>query len=147
MRLLTDRKGLTPVVATIVLCGVVLTIGISIWSFTYSIARSLEEDYYENVKRQIDAISERFIVEHVSYDNETDVLNVWIFNYGTVDIQVDVYVRGDVEGQNATAVLIPHGQIEMIRVPLAANVGDELSITVMSRRQNVVYATYVISSS
>jgi len=147
LRLLTDRKGLTPVVATIVLCGVVLTIGISIWSFTYSIARSLEEDYYENVKRQIDAISERFIVEHVSYDNETDVLNVWIFNYGTVDIQVDVYVRGDVEGQNATAVLIPHGQIEMIRVPLAANVGDELSITVMSRRQNVVYATYVISSS
>ena len=147
MRLLTDRKGLTPVVATIVLCGVVLTIGISIWSFTYSIARSLEEDYYENVKRQIDAISERFIVEHVSYDNETDVLNVWIFNYGTVDIQIDVYVRGDVEGQNATAVLIPHGQIEMIRVPLAANVGDELSITVMSRRQNVVYATYVISSS
>jgi len=147
LRLLTDRKGLTPVVATIVLCGVVLTIGISIWSFTYSIARSLEEDYYENVKRQIDAISERFIVEHVSYDNETDVLNVWIFNYGTVDIQIDVYVRGDVEGQNATAVLIPHGQIEMIRVPLAANVGDELSITVMSRRQNVVYATYVISSS
>jgi len=83
----------------------------------------------------------------VSYDNETNVLNVWVFNYGRVDIQVDVYVRGDADGQNATAISIAHGQIVRISVPLVANVGDELSITVISRRQNVVYATYVVSSS
>ena len=147
MRLLGNRKALTPVVATIVLCGVVLTVGISVWSLTYSITRSLEENYYEEIKRQIDAVSERFIVEHVSYDNETDVLNVWVFNYGEVDIQVDVFVRGDAEGQNATAILIPHGQMERIIVPLVANMSDELSITVISRRQNVVYATYVVPSS
>ena len=147
MRLLGNRKALTPVVATIVLCGVVLIVGISVWSFTYSITRSLEEEYYEGVKRQIDAISERFIVEHISYDNETGVLNVWVFNYGRVDIQVDVYVRGDAEGQNATATSISHGEVVRISVPLTVNVGDELSITVISRRQNVVYATYVIPSS
>ena len=147
MRLLTDRKALTPVVATIILCGVVLTVGISVWSFTYSITRGLEEGYYEGVQRQINAISERFIVEHVSYDNESGVLNVWVFNYGGVDIQVDVYVRGDAEGQNATAISILHHQMVRISVPLVVNVGDELSITVMSRRQNVVYATYVVSSS
>ena len=147
MRLLKDRKALTPVVATIVLCGVVLTVGISIWSFTYSVTKSLEEDYYEGVKRQIDAVSERFVVEHVSYDNETDILNVWVFNYGEIDIQVDVYIRGDTEGQNATAISIPHGQTVRVGVPLIADVGDELSITVMSRRQNVVYATYVVQSS
>jgi len=129
-----------------ILCGVVLTVGISVWSFTYSITKSLEEEYYEEIKRRIDAISERFIVEHVSYDNETGILNVWIFNYGQVDIQVDVYVRGDVEGQNATAIFIPHGQIVRITVPLTANIGDELSITVISRRQNAVYATYVVTS-
>jgi len=147
LRLLKDRKALTPVVATIVLCGVVLTVGISIWSFTYSVTKSLEEDYYEGVKRQIDAVSERFVVEHVSYDNETDILNVWVFNYGEIDIQVDVYIRGDTEGQNATAISIPHGQTVRVDVPLIADVGDELSITVMSRRQNVVYATYVVQSS
>jgi len=147
LRLLGNRKALTPVVATIVLCGVVLIVGISVWSFTYSITRSLEEEYYEGVKRQIDAISERFIVEHISYDNETGVLNVWVFNYGRVDIQVDVYVRGDAEGQNATATSISHGEVVRISVPLTVNVGDELSITVISRRQNVVYATYVIPSS
>ena len=147
MRLLNNRKALSPVVATIVLCGVVLTVGISVWSFTYSITRSLEEDYYEGVQRQINAISERFIVEHVSYDNESGVLNVWIFNYGRVDIQVDVYVRGDAEGQNTTGVSIQNGQLERINIPLVVNVGDELSVTVMSRRQNVVYATYVVPYS
>ena len=52
--LLFNRKALTPVVASIILCGVVLTVGISVWSLTYSITRSLEDDYYEKVKRQID---------------------------------------------------------------------------------------------
>ena len=147
LRLLSDTKALTPVVATIILCGVVLTVGISVWSLTYSITRSLEEDYYEEIKRQIDAISERFTVEHVSYDNETDTLNVWVFNYGKVDIQVDVYVRGDAEGQNASAIVIPHGQMKRISISLIANVGDKLSITVISRRQNTVYATYAVPSS
>ena len=147
MKLLNDIKAITPVVSTIILCGVVLIIGISVWSYTYSIARSLEESYYQGVKRQIDAISERFVVEHIYYDNSTDILNVYVFNYGTVDIQVDVYVRGDAEGQNATGVSVPHGQMVRIKVPLIANMSDELSITVMSRRQNAVYATYVVTSS
>jgi len=142
-----DRRGISPVIATVILCGVVLTIGISVWSLTYSITRSLEDDYYEKVKRQIDAVSERFIVEHISYDNTSGVLNVWVFNYGEIDVQVDVYVRGDSEGRNATGILIPNGQIVAVSVSLAAEVGDELSITVISRRQNVVYSTYIVSSS
>jgi len=148
MRLLiSNRKALTPVVASIILCGVVLTVGISVWSYTYSITRSLEDNYYEKVKRQIDAVSERFIVEHISYDNTSSVLNVWVFNYGEVDVQVDVYVRGDSEGRNATGILIPNGQIVAVSVSLAAEVGDELSIMVISRRQNIVYSTYIVSSS
>ena len=148
MRLLiSNRKALTPVVASIILCGVVLTVGISVWSLTYSITRSLEDDYYEEVKRRIDAVSERFIVEHISYDNTSGVLNVWVFNYGEVDVQVDVYVRGDSEGRNATGFLIPNGQIVAVSVSLAAEVGDELSITVISRRQNVVYSIYIVSPS
>jgi len=111
------------------------------------VTRAVEDDYYQGVKRQIDAISERFIVEHIYYDNSTKILNVYIFNYGTVDIQIDVYVRGDAEGQNATGISVPHGQMVGIEVPLIANTGDELSITVLSRRQNVVYATYVVTSS
>jgi len=147
LNLFNDKKALTPVVASIFLCGVVLIIGISVWSFTYSITKGLEDDYYQGVKRQIDAVSERFIIEHISYDNETGVLNVYVFNYGKVDVQVDVYVRGDAEGQNATAISVPHGQMVRISISLLANVGDELSITVISRRQNVVYATYVVPSS
>jgi len=140
--LLSNRKALTPVVATIILCGVVLTIGISVWSFIYAVCNGLQESYYEDIKEQIDTVSERFTVEHIAYSNGE--LKIWIFNYGKVDIQVDVYVRGNVEGTNATATSIPAGEIVRIDVSLTATGGEELSITVMSRRQNVVYATYVI---
>lgn len=150
MRLLGNRKGLAPVVATIILCGVVLTIGISVWSLTYSISSGLESDYYESVKRQIDKVSERFTVEHVAYDNDTNTLRVWVYNYGTVDINVDVYVffGSSINGSNTNGTSIPSGNYVEIPVSVGElNVGSELVIEVISRRQNTVYATYVVQES
>lgn len=140
--LLTDKKGLTPVVASVILCGVVLAVSVSVWSFTYTVSSGLQESYYKGIKEQIDAVSERFTVEHIAYhDGE---LRVWIYNYGDVSIKVDVYVRGDVEGGNATGTPIPAGETARIDVSLTASGGDELSVTIMSRRQNVIYAAYVV---
>jgi len=150
MRLLGNRKGLAPVVATIILCGVVLTIGISVWSLTYSISSGLESDYYESVKRQIDKVSERFTVEHVAYDNDTNTLRVWVYNYGTVDINVDVYVffGSSINGSNTNGTSISSGNYVEIPVSVGElNVGSELVIEVISRRQNTVYATYVVQES
>ncbi|RJS76948.1 hypothetical protein CW712_00285 [Candidatus Bathyarchaeota archaeon] len=150
MRLLGNRKGLAPVVATIILCGVVLTIGISVWSLTYSISSGLELDYYESVKRQIDKVSERFTVEHVAYDNDTNTLRVWVYNYGTVDINVDVYVffGSSINGSNTNGTSISSGNYVEIPVSVGElNVGSELVIEVISRRQNTVYATYVVQES
>ena len=140
--LLADRKAFSPVVATIILCGVVLIIGISAWSYTYMVSTSLQESYYEGVQEHIDTISERFTVEHVAYIDSS--LCVWIYNYGKVSIEVDVYVKGDANGENTTTTPITHGGLAKIEISVAATGGDELSITVMSRRQNFVYATYVV---
>lgn len=150
MRLLGNRKGLAPVVATIILCGVVLTIGISVWSLTYSISSGLESDYYESVKRQIDKVSERFTVEHIAYDNDTNTLRVWVYNYGTVDINVDVYVffGSSINESNTNGTSISSGNYVEIPVSVGElNVGSELVIEVISRRQNTVYATYVVQES
>jgi len=150
MRLLGNRKGLAPVVATIILCGVVLTIGISVWSLTYSISSGLESDYYESVKRQIDKVSERFTVEHVAYDNDTNTLRVWVYNYGTVDINIDVYVffGSSINESNTNGTSISSGNYVEIPVSVGElNVGSELVIEVISRRQNTVYATYVVQES
>lgn len=145
-----DKKALSPVVASIILCAAVLMIGLSAWSYTYSVSAFLQTSYYEDVKKQIDAISERFAVEHIAYDNSSNILYVWVYNYGEVDIEVDVYVMGDAEGKNfsETATPIPHFETLEIVVPVVPlqsenlTAGDELVVEVVSRRQNIVYQTY-----
>jgi len=144
MRILTDKKGLSPVVATIILSGVVLILGISAWSLTYTVSINLETSYYEGIKKQIDKISERFTIEHIAYYGNN--LQVWVYNYGEVDIElieVDVYKRGLI-GQNKTGTPVAIGELVKIDIPLTATAGDDLSITVMSRMNNFVYATYVV---
>ena len=142
---LADRKALSPVVASIILCAVVLSLGMSIWSFSYSLTSVLESNYYEGVQVQIDAVGERFTVEHMAYINGK--LHVWVYNYGYVNITVDVYAEGK-EGKPGTmGTVVARGYIVEIEISLNAGEGDELSITVMSRRQNFVYATYVVPST
>ena len=150
MRIFTDKKGLSPVVATVILCGVVLSVGISAWSLTYSITSGLESNYYEEVKEMMDAIKKRFTVENIAYNGTVNKLYVWIYNYGEVDIKViQVLVRGDVQGTNSTTITITSGHMVRIDVPLTATPGNEIAITVEEglRRQNFVYATYVVPSS
>jgi len=145
MRILTDKRGLSPVVATIILCGVVLVLGIATWSLTYTVSINLETSYYEDIKKQIDKISERFTIEHIAYSSTELTLHVWVYNYGDVDIEViQVVATGDAEGGNNTAIPVTHGKMVKIEISLNAMKGDELSITVMSGRNNFAYATYIV---
>ena len=153
MRVLSDKKGLSPVIASIILCSVVIIIGISIWSFTYSVTKVLRESYYEEIQKQIDKISERFSVDHVAYIGGS--LYVWVYNYGNItdygdiDIVVDVTVwgYGNFLGNGQTTT-IPTGEIRNITVSFneAPSPGSELAVKVYSRRQNVAYQTYVVPS-
>jgi len=82
-------------------------------------------------------------VEHVAYDGFS--LHVWIYNYGGVSVEVDVYVMGDAEGSSIGPTTIPSGGLVEVTVPLGAlSTGSELAVEVISRRQNVVYETYVV---
>ena len=147
---LADKKALSPVVANLIICATVIAIGISLWSFTYGVTNVLQSDYYGEMKIQIDTIKERFTVEHVAYSNESNILHTWVYNYGDVDIQGDVYVymEGGFLGKNDTATSVPSKNHVDVTVNLNANVslGSELVIKVMSRRQNAVYETYIVTT-
>ena len=154
MKIVTDKKGLSPVVATIILCGVVLIVGISTWSYTYMVSNSLQTSYYEGVQRQIDTISERFIVEHVAYDNSTNNLNVWVYNYGNASgkygdigimVVVSVWENGNLSGQSDWFTILSGELVEITVSPNPApSAGSELIVKADSRRGNVAYQTYVV---
>jgi len=74
-------------------------------------------------------------------------LTVWVYNYGDVDIMVNVQV--DVDDDNHGSFNdkeIVAGTCEDIVVPFGdpLQTGDEVSIKVYSRRQNIAYQTYYV---
>lgn len=141
MSILRNRRGLSPVIASIILAGTVLAVGISVWTFSYGAAEVIGDDYVEEVLDRVDVVRERFTVAHIAYDV---TLRVWIYNYGSVTIEVDVYVRGDAEGSDTSGTQVESGEIKPVTLNLAASTGYELTIEVVSRRQNFIYETYVV---
>jgi len=84
------RQAFSPVISTIILSAVVLSVGGVFWAYSQGAMTISAEDYAESLMNMTDIITERFIIEHVCY--ESDYLYVWVFNYGDVDIEVKVKV-------------------------------------------------------
>jgi len=136
---------LTPVIATMILSAVVIAVGGAIWSFAQGAATVIADDYIDDTFDLLDEVTERFTIEHVSNNSDGSTLKVWIFNYGDVDIVVDVYVNTttyftftlewDIESEEVVRV-----DVDLSSLPLTR--GQEVSIKAHSRRQNNDYYIY-----
>ena len=146
-----ERRGLSPVIAAVLLSGTVLLIGGALWAYASDTATFVATGYIEDTIELTNEVTERFVVEHISYDSSQDELKVWVFNYGGQDIVVDTYayVSSISNGEFMDSTFdtsIDSGDNSMIIIPLSFSVesGDEVSITIHSRRQNSAYETYYI---
>jgi len=146
-----ERRGLSPVIAAVLLSGAVLLIGGALWAYASDTATFVATGYIEDTIELTNEVTERFVVEHISYDSSQDELKVWVFNYGGQDIFVDTYayVSSISNGEFMDSTFdtsIDSGDNSMIIIPLSFSVesGDEVSITIHSRRQNSAYETYYI---
>jgi hypothetical protein len=86
-----ERKGLSPVIATVILSGVVMLIGGGLWAYASDTATFVANGYIEDTLETAHEVTERFVVEHMSYDSSQNELHIWVFNYGEQNIVVDTY--------------------------------------------------------
>lgn len=142
-RLMRSKRGITPVVATIILSAVVIAVGGAVWSYSQGAATVIANDYVNSTMTLLNEIIERFTVEHVSY--EAGILHVWIYNYGDVDVVLDVYANatGGVFS-SSLGNTVSSKTIRCVNVSITLDSGDEVAIKVHSRRQNNVYYTYYV---
>ena len=142
---LNERRGISPVISALILSAAVLTIGGILWAFSQSAMTISAEDYAESVIEMTDTISERFIIEHVYYVDAVLELHVFVYNYGEVDIVVDVYADVN-EGESGSSMNyeIPSGAFETAKISLAHSSGKEVAIKGASRRGNNVYYRYIM---
>jgi flagellin-like protein len=144
----TCRRGVTPVVATIILSAVVIAIGGAVWSYAQGAASVIANEYIEGTMTLLNEVLERFTVEHVSNSSNGQTLRVWIYNYGDVDILVDVYANVTGGAYNYTlGTAVASNEIVDVEVSFQATPlqpGQEVAVKVYSRRQNNAYDKYSV---
>lgn len=139
------RRGITPVVATIILSAVVIAVGGAVWSYAQGAATVIANDYVNGTMSLMNEVIERFTVEHVTNSSDGTILRVWIYNYGDVDIVVDVYANTTGDAFNSSlGNAIASKALVCVNVTIPLNSGDEVAIKVHSRRQNNAYYTYYV---
>ena len=93
-------------------------------------------------------VTERFIVEHVSNSSNGDALYIYVYNYGDVDIVVDVYANATYAFCSDLNYFIASGDVIKIDLSFSSNpldAGDEVAVKVHSRRQNNAYYKYYVN--
>jgi hypothetical protein len=144
------RKALSPVISTLILSAAVITIGGSIWSYSISASTLIAEGYVNDTLELVNEVTERFVVEHVRYDYDTDTLFITVYNYGNQKIIVDAYVNMTraTEMNDYSGTVIQKGRSKEIPVPITdpdpVASGDKASIKIHSRRQNNAYKMFYI---
>ena len=124
-----------------------MTIGGIIWSYSLGAATVTAEIYVNDTMDMLFEMQERFDVEHVHYNTNNDTLIVWVYNYGEVDIMIDVYPTINSElFETVTNNKIEAGETKKILFvftsPLVSQ--DQIVLKLFSRRQNIAYYTYYI---
>lgn len=147
---LKERRAISPVISALILSAVVLTVGGVVWTFSQGAMTISAEDYAESVIDMTETISERFIIEHVYYEyvDEVPELYVFVYNYGTVDIEVKVEVKGGTYPaaeetwiEIPSKEMIPFPTIDLGTIPSSK---EELNIRIYTRRENNAYYRYLV---
>lgn len=150
MNLIKNRRGISPVISSVILSAVVIVIGASVWSVTHSAASVMQNDYYEGVMESVETIKERFYIENIRYSNSSEPkLKIWIYNYGEMDIVIEL-IRLKGAGNISTQLVglsLPVREIIGIDVTsseFSLTSGLSVSIEVKSLRGNKAYASILI---
>jgi len=147
---ISDKRGVAPVISTIILSAVVIAIGGMVWSYTQSAATVISSDYFDEVMESVENVKERFYVENIGLDNTSQpTLMVWVFNYGEIGLTVEwIRVQG---GGNISShqfnTSVSDG--EMVRFDLPQSEvkfagGLSVTVEVKSARENKAYGSILI---
>ena len=78
--------------SAVVLTAVVITVGGATWAFARNSTTIIAKDYIDGTTEQISYLKERFTIELTYYDEYSEVLYIYVYNYGSVDVIIDTYV-------------------------------------------------------
>lgn len=148
-RLKRKKRGVSPIIASIILAAMVMVIGATVWSVATSASSVISSNYYDEVMESVENIKERFCIENIGVDSALTQLRIWVFNYGSIDLTIDVIRVTGGNNISAHSVNIPiaAGEFTLITLePTQISLLHRLSVTVelRSSRGNKAYDSFRI---
>jgi len=138
MRLSGECRGVSEVIASLVMLLVVSLLGTTLYAYSQTTLNSLQESFQYSLTLEEERVKEKFRVLAVWWDG-SDLLNITILNYGKIDISVDaIYI----DNKPATRFLSGRGEtvytLKLVHVKLTSPVaiveGRGYDIVVVSER-------------
>jgi len=143
-----NRRALSEVISTVILSGVVLAVGGAIWAYSLGATTAIADGYVNDTLDLVDEIVERFDIEHIQYKHDDDDLKIYVYNFGKVDITVDVYVTANAAIEKASyGQIISSEEMSLVTIDFSSDpltIGDDVAVKVYSRRQNCAYKSYIV---
>jgi flagellin-like protein len=87
------RSGVSPVIASTILIGITVVLGLALWSFANSGVGTATKEYAEGVSEYGRFTSDKFVIANMDFDNPdaNPSVNVsfWIFNSGRTSTTIN----------------------------------------------------------
>jgi hypothetical protein len=145
LNLRKKNLGLSPVISTVILSTAVLIVGIGVWYFVDSASNVITADYVEDTVELLREVTERFEVEHANSNDNRTILDICIYNYGDVTVELDIYANVDNETYSTdNSIIILPDDYGFAEIDFNATKGQVVSVQAYSRRQNVAFYKYIV---
>jgi hypothetical protein len=118
------------------MAAMVLVIGASVWSFATSASSIISTNYYEEVMESVEKVKERFAIENTGVDSDSNTLRIWLYNYGPIDLTIDLIrvTGGNNISSQSVSIPVSAGEIKQITVePTEISLMRGLSVTIELR--------------
>jgi hypothetical protein len=122
----------------------VLVIGAGVWGVATGASNVIQNNYYEEVMESVEKIKERFCIENIGVDDALTELRIWIYNYGPIDLTIDLIrvTGGNNISSHSDSISVSAGEFKLITLePTQISLMRGLSVTVelRSSRGNKAY--------
>lgn len=132
-----ERRGVSEVISTIIIILIVSVVGSLLFAYSSGLLQSNQDRVIRENQLETDQARERFKFTAVWWNSVDDVLNITVYNYGAIDLEVnDIYI----DGVRVQSYLF--GQNELIKTemflkiaftsPVAISEGETYSINIVS---------------
>jgi hypothetical protein len=107
-----QRYGISPVIATTIILGITVTLGIALWAFANSSVGTSATTYASTITDYINYLRERFVIFNMAFkydaiensnapsacSDNTKCVSIWLYNNGQVPLNVKTIIFSNSNG-------------------------------------------------